>query len=99
MLDSPALNASSRRHLITANGMGITSAARITAPSVPSRSTAVPDLAPESAIPDDGPRSAVSDDPYGQLADLDFGNGVAGTGGGYETDIPRPRGAEGDLLF
>lgn len=39
---------------------------------------------------------AENDDPYGQLGDLEFGHGGAG---GYQTDIPRPRGAEEDLLF
>lgn len=39
------------------------------------------------------------DDPYAQIADLDFG-GMNGAGnGGYETDRPRPRGGEEDLLF
>lgn len=39
---------------------------------------------------------AENDDPYSQLGDLEFGHGGAG---GYQTDIPRPRGTEEDLLF
>ena len=40
-----------------------------------------------------------TNDPYGSLSDLDFINlGGTGGGGGYETDMPRPKGEE-DLLF
>lgn len=39
------------------------------------------------------------DDVYGDLADLDFGAAGGGGRGGYETDAPRPRGGEEDLLF
>lgn len=43
-----------------------------------------------------GAYSNPSSDPYGQLGDLEF----VGSGGGYQTDMPRPRkGAEEDLLF
>ncbi len=80
--------------------MGIAVITKTNPPSVPSRTAAVPALAPLSALPDVDARSPVTDDPYGELADLDFGNGgIMGTGGGYETDIPRPRGGEEDLLF
>jgi len=102
--DSPALNSSSRRHLVTPNGLGIPSLPRVVAPSVPARpptSSALTSSAPVNSLPDeDDIRSPLGGDPYNDLADLDFVNGGgAGTGeGGYETDIPRPRG-EDDLLF
>ena len=65
-------------------------------PQIPQRpSTANNNVSNATAVPTT-PSSAVgdADDPYGQLVDLDSGNG-----GGYETDVPRPRGAEEDLLF
>ena len=79
--------------------MGISTDSRPTVPSIPARPSAV-STAPIAPLPDDSALSPVNDDPYGQLADLDFGGG-AGTGGGYETDMPRPRGGgvEEDLLF
>ncbi|WVQ69912.1 uncharacterized protein L199_008135 [Kwoniella botswanensis] len=96
--DSPALNASSKRHLITPSGSGMSSSA-LRAPTVlPAR--------PVSSVPANNAQSPVSpsavtgggisDDVYGQLSDLEF---VNGGGAGYQTDIPRPRGAEEDLLF
>ena len=101
--DSPALNASSRRHIVTANGVGVSAVTSSTATSVPARSIVAPALAPAlasvSSVPDDVLGPPATDDPYGDLAGLDFGNGGAGTGGGYETDMPLPRGAEEDLLF
>lgn len=80
--------------------MGLGSVTRASAPTLPSRASTVPALAPVSPLPDNDLRSPVCDDPYGQLADLDFTNGGGGgTGGGYETDMPQPRGAEEDVLF
>jgi len=43
--------------------------------------------------------SADGNDPYSLISDLDFANLGQGGGGGYETDIPRPKGGEEDLLF
>ncbi|WWC60935.1 uncharacterized protein I303_103511 [Kwoniella dejecticola CBS 10117] len=93
--DSPALNASSKRHLITPSGIATSTTSIRSPPSLPAR--------PISSIPTntmtDSPMSRNEDgssDPYGQLSDLEF---VNGGGGGYQTDIPRPRGAEEDLLF
>ncbi|WVR05327.1 hypothetical protein IAU60_002341 [Kwoniella sp. DSM 27419] len=96
--DSPALNASSKRHLITPSGFPST--ALRTMPSVPARpSVSIGSMATSqrAAAVGNSPLSPVGDpdDPYGQLGDLEFVNG----GGGYQTDAPRPRGAEEDLLF
>ncbi|KAK1924965.1 vesicle-mediated transport-related protein [Papiliotrema laurentii] len=86
--DSPALNPSSRRHLITPGGLAISSRPAA-APKVPQRPQAAEIAAAESPV--------ANNDPYSQLADLDFGG--QGGGGGYETDMPRPKGADEDLLF
>ncbi|KAK8869651.1 hypothetical protein IAR55_000219 [Kwoniella newhampshirensis] len=109
MPDSPALNASSRRHLITPAGFASSVSTRpaVSAPSVPSRPTiSTPaatsanqqPLSPLTPVAEDLEGHSASDinDPYGQLGDLEF---VNGGGAGYQTDIPRPRGAEEDLLF
>ncbi|OXG85910.1 adaptor protein complex AP-1 [Cryptococcus neoformans var. grubii Br795] len=100
--ESPALNASSKRHLITS--YGLPSLSRSIAPSLPARPTSyVSQTSPTSTLPNTVPGAgsmqrdrAENDDPYGQLGDLEFGHGGAG---GYQTDIPRPKGAEEDLLF
>ncbi|WVQ78541.1 hypothetical protein IAT38_000627 [Cryptococcus sp. DSM 104549] len=96
--DSPALNASSRRHLITPSGFANSAFSRSTVSALPSRPVAQQasqaPVSPISPVPNGG--QGGSGDPYGQLSDLEF---VNGGGGGYQTDIPRPRGAEEDLLF
>ncbi|XAO22694.1 hypothetical protein I312_101467 [Cryptococcus bacillisporus CA1280] len=103
--DSPALNASSKRHRITA--YGLPSLSRTVVPSLPARPTSyMPQTSPAPALTNTVPGAnpmqqptrhrAENDDPYSQLGDLEFGHGGAG---GYQTDIPRPRGAEEDLLF
>lgn len=93
--DSPALNPSSRRHLISGRGSigfnprpvsSITPSA--SAPAVPAR----PDTVPLPPAPTKG-RAANGgppppEDPYAQLADLDV---LSGSGGGYQADVPRPR--------
>ena len=84
---------------MTPNGMGLAAITKASAPALPSRASTEPALAPVSPIADNESRSPVSGDPYGQLSDLDFANGGGGTGGGYETDMPQPRGGEEDLLF
>ncbi|KAK4686665.1 hypothetical protein P7C73_g3451, partial [Tremellales sp. Uapishka_1] len=96
--DSPALNASSKRHLITPGGV-LASAGGL-APAIPARPTiAIPSQRTVAPQPD--LLSPVNDDPYGQLDEFDFTNGGnAGVGGGYETDYPRPKGGDDDdLLF
>ncbi|ORY28285.1 vesicle-mediated transport-related protein [Naematelia encephala] len=98
--DSPALNASSKRHLITPGGLGLSSssARRVSPPTITARPAATSAVAaPVSPVEDSLQSPGADEDPYGQLGDLDFGNG-GGTGGGYEADVPRPRGEE-DLLF
>lgn len=63
--------------------------------TIKSATSGVPPPAP-APIPIPVP-VAETDDPYGQLGDLDL---MSGGGGGYQTDIPRPRrGQEDDLLF
>jgi hypothetical protein len=77
----------------TGTGTGVPPAV----PSRPANSLAAPGAEAEPLSPIS---NTANDDPYGQLADLDFGGGAGvGTGGGYETDMPRPRGADEDLLF
>ncbi|WWC69307.1 uncharacterized protein I206_103245 [Kwoniella pini CBS 10737] len=88
--DSPALNSSSKRHLITPSGVSSTSIR--SPPSLPARPISSIPTDTESPISPNGGSS----DPYGQLSDLEF---VNGGGAGYQTDIPRPRGADEDLLF
>ena len=108
--DSPALNPSSRRHLITPKGASTSVPRSRPPPSMPNRPANLDIPASERAAKGDadliGEASPIdggtnggqfSDDPYGQLADLEFINGSAG--GGYQTDQPRPRGANEDLLF
>ncbi|WVO14027.1 hypothetical protein L204_101652 [Cryptococcus depauperatus] len=99
--DSPALDPSSRRHLITQAGYP---SAKNLAPAVPLRPVANAHVPAAQASPllsttlPQAGQGLVGDDPYGQIADLDF-NEISGGVGGYQTDIPRPRGAEEDLLF
>ncbi|WVW82912.1 hypothetical protein I302_104926 [Kwoniella bestiolae CBS 10118] len=90
--DSPALNASSKRHLITPSG--VSSSSFKAPPSIPARPVTSTNTAQSPISP--APGGGISDDVYGQLSDLEF---VNGGGAGYQTDIPRPRGAEEDLLF
>ena len=77
--------------------MGIAAITRPSVTNLPARTSSETPSGPINGLTDDDLQSRVSDDPYGQLADLDFANG--GTGGGYETDMPRPRGGDEDLLF
>ncbi|WVQ71823.1 hypothetical protein IAR50_001365 [Cryptococcus sp. DSM 104548] len=104
--DSNALNASSRRHLITPRGFSASAAVRSTGPPVvPARpvstvNTNTAQLQPQQfQQADASPVSPVtaSNDPYGSLMDLEFGS--QGGAGGYQTDGPKPKGAEEDLLF
>lgn len=97
--DSPALNSSSRRHLISGRGSAPFNphpTGSTTAPAVPARPDTVPlpptQSAKSSRVPNGAPPPPV--DPYAQLADLDV---LAGSGGGYQADAPRPRGE--DVLF
>ncbi|EIW69990.1 hypothetical protein TREMEDRAFT_38658 [Tremella mesenterica DSM 1558] len=113
--DSPALNSSSRRHLITPQG-GPSTVPRIVtssnAPTIPTRPSAASTtaLAPTSnhglaAVAGDGNNgSPVTPTVDGGL----FGEDPYGqlgdlefmdSSGGYTTDAPKPRGAEEDLLF
>lgn len=111
--DSPALNLASKRHLITSFGGP---SARPRAPrssDVAPQPTGAPASAPEQpTIParpamngagsgaENGAaqQQQVSNDPYSQLAEIDLLGG-----GGYQTDVPQPRGnpgqQQGDLLF
>ncbi|ODN83344.1 hypothetical protein L202_01504 [Cryptococcus amylolentus CBS 6039] len=103
--DSNALNASSRRHLITPRGFPASAAVRSVAPPVvPARpvstvNTTLQPQQPQQADSLNSPISpiAASNDPYGSLIDLEFGS--QGGAGGYQTDGPRPKGAEENLLF
>ncbi|CAK9786920.1 vesicle-mediated transport-related protein [Cutaneotrichosporon oleaginosum] len=95
--DSPALNASSRRHLVQATTLFNP---RPT-PAVPARPSAAPAATASNGNGNGNgtrngeapPSAASSSDPYAQLADLDL------LGGNYESDMPRPRGAAEDLLI
>lgn len=96
--DSPALNSSSRRHLVAAGGPAFNPNPRPNVPVVPARPA--PAQAETNGANGNGmhasPTTAKSDDPYAQLADLD----LLGGGGDYQADVPRPRGAaREDLLI
>jgi hypothetical protein len=91
--DSPALNSSSRRHLVQATALFNP---RPT-PAVPARPAPAP-VHTAAASNGNGngdapPSAASSSDPYAQLADLDLLGG-----NNYQSDVPRPRGAAEDLL-
>ncbi|BEI91656.1 uncharacterized protein CcaverHIS019_0404760 [Cutaneotrichosporon cavernicola] len=92
--DSPALNSSSRRHLVQATTLFNP---RPT-PAVPARPAPAPNAAPANTNgngSEDTPTPPpASSDPYAQLADLDLLGG-----GDYQSDVPRPRGAAEDLLI
>jgi len=102
--DSPALNASSRRHLITP--LGAPASTRPTsAPKIPQRPEGLNVATAVGAGAAGGAGAMLmsptdDNDPYGLISDLDFINlgGAGGGGGGYETDRPRPK-EEEDLLF
>jgi vesicle coat complex subunit len=96
--DSPALNASSRRHLVKPHVAAGTSAPRVgKMPTVPPRPTDSNGGGAAQAQRQDSvvtPTTA-TDDIYSQLADLDLLGG-----GGYQTDVPRPtRGQTTDDLL
>ncbi|BEJ14695.1 hypothetical protein CspHIS471_0404620 [Cutaneotrichosporon sp. HIS471] len=92
--DSPALNPSSRRHLVQATTLFNP---RPT-PAVPARPAPAPNAAPANTngngSGDTPTPPPTSSDPYAQLADLDLLGG-----GDYQSDVPRPRGAAEDLLI
>ncbi|KAL1405491.1 hypothetical protein Q8F55_009126 [Vanrija albida] len=95
--DSPALNASSRRHLVMPRGTATSSFNPKSVP-VPARPTMESGNGNGSNGGEraDTPQGGdLSDDPYSQLADLD----LLGGGGNYQADVPRPRGGTEDLLI
>lgn len=101
--DSPALNSSSRRHLVSAGGPAFNPRPNVSVPAVPARPAVAPSEAEVNGNGTNGntngaPAAAnsASNDPYAQLADLDLLNGASGD---YQADVPRPRGAREDLLF
>ncbi|WOO85516.1 AP-2 complex subunit beta [Vanrija pseudolonga] len=96
--DSPALNASSRRHLVMPRGAPASSFNPKSVP-VPARPTMEAGNGTGNGGSGgeraDTPQGDLSDDPYSQLADLD----LLGGGGNYQADMPRPRGGTEDLLI
>ncbi|GMK59390.1 hypothetical protein CspeluHIS016_0704050 [Cutaneotrichosporon spelunceum] len=88
--DSPALNSSSRRHLVQATAL---LNPRPT-PAVPARPAPAPTAASSNGNGSRNEDTPTPPPPYAQLGDLDLLGGDD-----YQSDVPRPRGAAEDLLI
>lgn len=87
--DSPALNSSSRRHLVKPHTSSSMAARAVKMPTIPPRTAESNGDANGTTQRQEstGTPPPVSDDIYAQLAGID----LLGGGGAYQTDMPRPQ--------